>query len=129
ELCLARAHLPGAAKLSAEDFQQRTTELYLAILKAFADSDAPHPVRFWNYLPGIHAPTGSKVDRYMTFNAGRFAAFEQSFGGRDAVSRSIPSASAVGHHGQDLTIHALACATPGRPVANPRQVAPYHYSK
>lgn len=129
EFCLVRAVLPGAAALPPEEFQRRTKELYLAIRDALAGTTAPHPVRFWNCLPGIHAPTGPETDRYMTFNAGRFAAFERWFGGAKELGLAVPSASAVGHRQEDLVIHALACPKRGRAVCNPRQIAPYRYSR
>ena len=129
EVSLVRAVLPGAASLPPEEFQRRTTELYLAIRDALAETSAPHPVRFWNCLPGIHASTGLDTDRYMTFNAGRFAAFEKWFGGAKELGVAVPSASAVGHHQEELVIHALACPKRGRAVCNPRQIAPYRYSR
>ncbi|HEX5243191.1 MAG TPA: hypothetical protein VFW23_07980, partial [Tepidisphaeraceae bacterium] len=129
EFSVVRAVLPGAAQLPPDEFQRRTTELYLAIRGALVETSTPHPVRFWNCLPGIHVPTGSDTDRYMTFNSGRFAAFEQWFGSAKELSVAVPSASAVGHHQEELVIHALACPKRGRAVCNPRQIAPYRYSR
>jgi chorismate lyase/3-hydroxybenzoate synthase len=68
-------------------------------------------------------------DRYMVFNAGRYAAFCQWYGGADQFSKNIPTASGVGHRGADLVIHCLGAAQPGIAVENPRQVPPYRYSK
>jgi hypothetical protein len=86
-------------------------------------------VRFWNFIPGIHERmTADGRDRYMVFNAGRFKAFEQCYGGREAFDGSVATASAVGHTGRDLLIYCLADDAPGQPLDNPRQVKPYRYS-
>ena len=79
----------------------------------------------------------------MVFNAGRFAAFADWFRAPQSRSaaqsapvfdrarfhRDIPTATGVGHAGDDLIIHALASALPGRPIENPRQRAAYRYSR
>lgn len=90
---------------------------------------APHPVRLWNHIPGIHEPMGEGQDRYMIFNAGRFEALSGWFGGRESFDTRVASASGIGHDGRDLVIHCLASDRPGQAVANPRQVAPYRYSQ
>jgi hypothetical protein len=119
----------GARDLPSEEFEQRTADAYLAIQETLAAGAAPNPVRVWNHLPDIHAPGSGGIDRYMAFNAGRFHAYSQWLGGAGAFDRTIPSASAVGHDGPDMVIHALGCREPGIAVANPRQIAPYRYSK
>jgi hypothetical protein len=67
-------------------------------------------------------------DRYMVFNAGRYEAFSNWYGGPAAFGRDVATASGVGHDGRDLVIHCLSAREPGVAVANPRQVAPHHYS-
>ena len=52
------------------------------------------PVRFWNYIPDIHCPCGRTpdgrpLDRYMVFNAGRYAACADWFGGDQAFDRLL----------------------------------------
>ncbi len=96
------------------------------------------PQRFWNFVPGIVNTTAGGLDRYMVFNAGRFAAFADWFCNPghaavpvfdpDTFNRNIPTATGVGHAGDDLIVHALAATLPGRPVENPRQRAAYRYS-
>jgi chorismate lyase/3-hydroxybenzoate synthase len=86
-------------------------------------------VRFWNYLPDIRRPAAGGLDRYMVFNAGRFAACSEWLGGPDRFGRLLATASAVGWAGPDLVVHALAAREPGRPVENPRQVPAYRYSQ
>jgi chorismate lyase/3-hydroxybenzoate synthase len=129
EFCLVSIVLPGARQLGAIAFEDRTSEVYFAIERELSRSSACHPVRLWNYLPEIHAPSDGGIDRYMAFNAGRFRSYNQWLGGAGAFDRTVPSASAVGHRGEDLVVHALAARIPGIAVSNPRQIAPYRYSK
>jgi chorismate lyase/3-hydroxybenzoate synthase len=119
----------GADHLSPEAFERVTAEAYAYIASELRDKPARHPVRFWNYIPGIHRPAGEGLDRYMVFNAGRFKACSDWFGGPESFDRLLATASGVGHAGQDLVIHALASAVPGIAVENPRQVPPYKYSR
>jgi hypothetical protein len=65
----------------------------------------------------------------MCFNAGRFAACSEWFGGPDAFARLLATGSGVGHDGPDLVIHALAAHSPGVAVENPRQIPAYKYSR
>jgi len=85
-------------------------------------------LRIWAAVPRIHAGHGD-LDRYMVFNAGRFAAFSAWLGGREEFSRSVTTASAVGSSESTLQIHCLASREPGVPVDNPRQVPAYRYSR
>ncbi len=43
----------------------------------------------WNFVPSIHSELGAG-DRYMAFNAGRFAAFAESFGLSDTDAADDP---------------------------------------
>jgi hypothetical protein len=122
--------LSDARDLSAEDFQKQTADVYRAIERELKAGPARHPVRVWNHLPDIHAPSSEAgFDRYMAFNAGRFQAYSDWLGGAGAFDQTVPSASAVGHDGRELVIHALASRRPGIAIANPRQIAPYRYSR
>ena len=122
---LVSARLKDAVALDAAEFEQRTREAYDAVREAVG---ALHPVRFWNYLPGIHAPMDERRDRYMVFNAGRFTALSEWFGGKDRLPQRLPAASGVGHRGSDLEIHCLAFAEPGEAIENPRQIPAFRYS-
>jgi hypothetical protein len=109
--------------------------MYASVLDRLGAMSASHPVRFWNFIPGIHNPVGKGLDRYMAFNAGRFAALradrELSAGAcsaSTAAGGAIPTATGVGYHGEDLVIHCLSLTVPGRPIENPRQVPAYRYS-
>ncbi len=125
--------VPGAAGLADLKLQQATAEAYRLIRRALASGDPKnpfYPVRFWNFIPGIVDAAGQGLDRYMVFNAGRYAAFADWFGGEDpdTFARQIATATGVGHAGTDLVIHALADTLPGRPLENPRQRSAYRYS-
>lgn len=130
---LATVRQPGAAALDPAAFEACTREAYAAIAGRLRGARAPHAVRFWNYIPDIHRPCGQSssggLDRYMCFNAGRFAACSDWFGGPDSFDRLLATGSGVGHGGPDLVIHALATRAPGVAVENPRQVPAYRYSR
>ena len=115
--------------MTRPDFEGAVTQTYRDIFKSLAGRPSSHPVRFWNHIPGLHDPMGPALDRYMAFNAGRFRAMVAQFGNIETVRRCLPTASGVGHGGQDLVIHCLAASESGRPVENPRQVPAYMYSR
>jgi hypothetical protein len=119
----------GAARLDPKAFEACTREAYSSIAAQLRDAAARFPVRFWNYIPDIHRPCGEGLDRYMCFNAGRFAACSEWLGGPDTFDRLLATGSGVGHGGEDLVIHALASSTPGVAVDNPRQIPAYKYSR
>jgi enamine deaminase RidA (YjgF/YER057c/UK114 family) len=128
-LALVTARVPDALASDAATFQQQVVGAYAAIRDALEQGDAPHAVRSWNYVPGINDRMPDGRDRYMVFNAGRFEAFCDWYGGPQAFDRQVPTASGVGHPGEDLVIHCLAAERPGLAIANPRQVQPFHYSQ
>ena len=64
----------------------------------------------------------------MVFNAGRFEALSDWFGGPGRLPDSLPAASAVGHDGDDFAVHCLLLSRPGVAVENPRQVPAFRYS-
>ena len=102
--------------------------VYLAIA-ATLPQQLHSPVRFWNHIPGIHDAMGEGMDRYMAFNAGRFAGFSQWLGSPSTFPRSVATASGIGHFGRDLVIHVLASRHAGVAVHNPRQTPPFAYSQ
>ena len=126
-LLTVRKH--DAASLDPAAFEACTRDAYKAIADRLRHCAARHPVRFWNYIPEIHRPCSGGLDRYMCFNAGRFAACSEWLGGPDTFDRLLATGSGVGHHGGDLVIHALAAAVPGTAVENPRQIPAYRYSR
>jgi chorismate lyase/3-hydroxybenzoate synthase len=125
---LLSARLIGASNLSREKFLQAIGKIYSSIFERLDSLECPHPVRFWNFLPSIHQEMGNAQDRYMVFNAGRFAAFEARYGGPAKFEEQVATASAIGHDHPDLFIHCLAANRPGQHLGNPRQTAPHRYS-
>jgi chorismate lyase / 3-hydroxybenzoate synthase len=106
-------------------FQRQVVEAYQAVLEELRVGAPSHLARFWAFLPGIHDDLGAGLDRYMAFNAGRYAAFAAHFGRPTVFGRSVPTASAVGVQGDEFVLYALAAAEPGVPVENPRQIPAY----
>ena len=122
---LASLRIPGVRGLGRTDLQAAVTGAYRRLETAL---HGLHPVRWWNHIPGIHDPIGDGQDLYMVFNAGRYEALA-AWLGKESFDTRVASASGVGHEGRDLVIHCLASDRPGRAVDNPRQIAPYRYSR
>jgi chorismate lyase/3-hydroxybenzoate synthase len=119
-----RARVPNARALDDTAFVTAAAAAYSLIIEQLNDVPARHAVRFWNYIPDIHRPCSGGADRYMVFNTGRFEAC------RDWLAcDGLPTASGVGHAGDDLIIDALSMDAPGTPVENPRQRPSYHYTR
>jgi hypothetical protein len=115
-----------ASMREARDLRDRVAALY-ALLLDEARALAMTPLRWWNFIPGIDAPAGRGLNRYMVFNAGRHAAYAPS-ADRCGGSAPIATASAVGTCGDELYVGMIAGCEPGVPVENPRQVPAYRYS-
>ncbi|HEX5714638.1 MAG TPA: hypothetical protein VF179_00665 [Thermoanaerobaculia bacterium] len=126
---LASVTIPDARSLGRAELHEAISRAYRSIEGELRARGTIHPVRLWNHIPGIHEPMGDGLDRYMVFNAGRYEALSEWFGGKETFDTRVASASGVGHRGRDLVIHCLASDRPGRAVDNPRQVAPYRYSR
>jgi chorismate lyase / 3-hydroxybenzoate synthase len=120
-------HVADAAALASDAFTEVVAEQYRHIIAALADRHR-HAVRIWNFVPQIQARTRDG-DRYMAFNAGRFAAFADWFGDPGKACHGMPTASAVGTAGASLSIHVLAANVAGTPIENPRQIPSYRYSR
>src|SRR5436305_11259618 len=72
---LVSARVAGAGRFDDADFERAAAEIYAALAAVLASRPGRHPVRFWNHIPGIRKPSATEgIDRYMVFNAGRFAA-------------------------------------------------------
>lgn len=126
--CLASVRVPQVRQLDQGAFHAAVARAYRWLRTELSGRRYAHPVRLWNHIPGIHDPMGDGRDRYMVFNAGRFEALAEWFG-KESFDTRIATASGVGHDGQDLVLHCLAADRPGRAVDNPRQIAPYRYSR
>jgi chorismate lyase / 3-hydroxybenzoate synthase len=124
---LVGTEIADCAALDAAALERAVGHAYHVVEESLRAS-GHHPVRFWNFVPGIHADMGGGRDRYMVFNAGRYAAFEAWFGQAALFTRTVPTASAVGIGAGGLAIYALGGRDAGQPVENPRQVPAYRYS-
>jgi chorismate lyase/3-hydroxybenzoate synthase len=106
-----------------------TEQAYRSLFESLQNEVHHHPVRIWNFVPGILDPAGEGLDRYMRFNAGRHRAYLAAFGRENSFDQCLPAASAVGHRGTDLVIHMLSSQSAGIPISNPRQHPPHRYSR
>ena len=120
--------IPEAHALPPDRLQEHVRDAYLSVA-ATLNAQQRHPVRFWNFVPYIHTPSGPGLDRYMVFNGGRFAACEHWHGSPNDFDHTLAAASGVGVLGHALAIHCLAADDAGEPVENPRQVPAYKYSR
>ena len=120
DLLRVRIELSGARAMDAAALSASVRDAYLAIGR-FIRGAQRHPVRIWNFVPGIGDSFGA-LDRYMVFNRGRFEAL--ALLGLDP----LPTSSAVGVESDDFVIEALAAPAPGVPVENPRQISSWNYS-
>lgn len=127
-LMLVTACVPNAVALAPLALQRRTTETYEAIRAQLTANKLWHPIRIWNLIPDIHGVMSDGIDRYMVFNAGRYAAYHDWYNGGAEFESSMATATGVGYTGKDLIVHVLADDRPGTPVENPRQVRAYRYS-
>lgn len=128
-IALVSVRVPNLRELQEPGVAAHVSAAYRALFTRLKVCHAHHPVRFWNHIPGLHDRVAPGLDRYMAFNAGRFSAMQEWFGGVDQVRRCVACASGIGHSGDDLVIHCLAATKPGTPVENPRQVPAYLYSR
>ncbi len=114
--------LHGALGLETPGFERNARRAYEALLEGI---DPCAIARVWNFVPGISTPIDATRNRYMAFNAARFAAFH------DLPARPgfFPVATGVGHAGCDLVLHLVHGDFTVTPFANPRQRAPEHYSE
>ncbi len=128
DFVLLSVRVRQAVALRLEELEAQTFSAYESIARSLA-AEQMHAVRFWNHVPRINEIMSDGRDRYMVFNAGRYRAYCNWYGGPGEFERQVSTASGIGHWGRDLFIHCLAMKQPGIAVENPRQVAPYHYSK
>ena len=127
EATLVTAVVLRAAQHDAAAFQGLVEGVYQSLPTVLRQTEQQRIVRMWNHVPGIGQSMGDDVDRYMVFNAGRYAAMSQWFDGQ--LAANAPAASCVGHAGEAMVVHALATGAGGEPIENPRQVSAYRYSK
>jgi chorismate lyase / 3-hydroxybenzoate synthase len=121
------ATVPHAATLGRAAFERAVTDVYVRVLAEVARAGC-HPLRFWNFVPGINDEIEPGLSRYMAFNAARRTAYAAVHDAPGALPAAIATASGVG--APDRHFHLFGVATRERvmPVENPRQVPAYYYS-
>jgi enamine deaminase RidA (YjgF/YER057c/UK114 family) len=127
-LMLTSRIVRDAEHLSDDALREQTRDAYEAILDDVR-ARRQYPVRFWNHVPNLNAAASLRRDRYMVFNAGRYEAMVNFYGCPARFDAQLATASAVGSMDGDLLIHCLSAGAAATPLNNPRQVAPYHYSR
>lgn len=127
-LALVSDRVPGARLLAPESFGEAVSACYARLLATLDRLDR-HPVRIWNFVPGILEEFGTLEHRYMAFNAARFVAYEQRYGSACEFPKMLPTASGTGQASEDFVLFCLANTESGIPVENRRQVPAYRYSK
>jgi chorismate lyase/3-hydroxybenzoate synthase len=122
------ASVPDAVALGPAAFESRVKAIYLDVL-ARASRDGFHPLRFWNFIPGINDEIAPGLSRYMAFNAARHAGYRAVHHVNGALPGAIATASGVGASDGSLHVFCLATRERALPVENPRQVPAYEYSR
>lgn len=107
-----------------DDIQSIAQQTYRMILKTIKESDYQHLVRFWNIIPRINVGTGDS-ENYKRFCDGRLTAFQEF----KIKEQEYPAASAVGHHGDGITVYAIASKLEHGHIGNPRQVEAFNYPR
>ncbi|MCD8481630.1 MAG: hypothetical protein LR015_02475 [Verrucomicrobia bacterium] len=105
--------------------EQQSLILYRKVLESTSDKSL---YRVWNFVPAINAVNEPLEENYQLFCAGRSAAFEQQ--ARKLMTQiEMPSASAVGHRGNELIVVYWAGAGPVIHLENPTQVPAWRYPR
>jgi hypothetical protein len=105
--------IPKADGLAPDVLHARVRNAYLSVA-ATLNAQQRHPVRFWNFVPRIHTPSGADLDRYMIFNGGRFAACEHWHGSPNAFDHTLASVSRSRFTAWQQTMPASPWRTRGR---------------
>lgn len=112
-------------ELPIEEFERAVAAVYASLGSELA-AERRYPIRVWNFVPAIQQSIAPAFDRYMVFNAGRYAGY--SVWSHGDLASWLPAASAVGA-GRMLAVHCLAADAAGEPIENPRQIPAYRYSR
>lgn len=111
--------------------ENELAEMERSVLRAYVRLDQfinergyPCWLRAWNYLAHINQGNGDD-ERYRRFSLGRYnaTALKPGFEGK------LPAATAIGTHGEGLTICFMVGKHPAVQVENPRQVSAFRYPR
>jgi chorismate lyase/3-hydroxybenzoate synthase len=114
--------IEGARDLDASTLEGSVRYAYRELLARFPDA---HLARVWNLVADIHGVLPTGQDRYMHFNAGRRAGYED----HACAGGCYPAATGVGHAGSAIALHAFFTPWPVATLENPRQVPAWRYSR
>lgn len=128
DAALVSVSIDGVDEWKPDSFLAASQALVRQSLEGLRGTGFEHPVRLWNFLPGICELIDGDLDRYRVFNVARHREFERQFGAASLRNGSLPTASCVGHAGRSIAVHALGAREASRAVENPRQVPAYAYS-
>jgi chorismate lyase / 3-hydroxybenzoate synthase len=126
-LCGIAATVPGAVFLDRGAFEGRVLDAYAAVLGELLRAGY-HPLRFWNFIPGINEAIEPGLSRYMAFNAARHAGYRAMYAAAGALPAAIATASGVGAPGDAFEVYGVGTRRRALAVENPRQVPAYEYS-
>lgn len=113
----------ASERVTGVDLDAVTAAMYAKLIAAARAAGFPHPLRVWHHVPQINREVEG-LEQYRRFCVGRYNALER-LGYR--LEDDLPSASAVGAHGDRLVVYFISAREPGEQVENPRQVSAYHY--
>ncbi|MGH8502685.1 MAG: hypothetical protein ACREVE_09480 [Gammaproteobacteria bacterium] len=117
--------LMGHMRVAEQDYGDLDAAIFAAYRRMYAFARRQgfaHPLRVWNFLPGINHYQG-EFERYQAFCRGRHRALQT----RATAAMRLPAASAIGTRDGPVIIYFLAAREPGEQVENPRQVSAFHY--
>lgn len=114
----------GWAEAEPRNLAEGIRDLYRRFFSAMRDTEFPHLLRAWNYIPSINAPDEKGMERYRTFCVGRHGAFSEI---DPLFERNLPAASAVGSTARNCLVYAIAARQPGLQIENPLQVSAFRY--
>ena len=121
DLLFASVELPNARAVQLESVVESG---YAELLAFLTNSDTPHLLRVWNYVPQINRVEAG-MERYRRFCRARARAFESSWG--PGFETRLSASSAVGTSAGAVVVHAIAGSLEGRHWENPRQLSAYDY--
>lgn len=108
----------------AGDCFEPTRALYDILIEAIAQTNFPHLLRVWNFVPNINQGIGDG-EQYKRFCRARALALREA--GIDVVT--LPAATAVGTADNRLLVYFISATVPGHQFENARQISAYHYPR
>lgn len=118
--------LVGAMALADDGpIERLAEEAYRTMIAFVRESGFPNIVRMWNQFPRILVHDDGQ-ERYQSFCAGRYAAFEAA---GFTLDGDLPAASAVGAAGDGLVVTVVASRREVRYFENPRQMSAFRYPR